>query len=417
MARLLIVEEALKNRNGHWYEYNRAIVEEARKQQHEVTLLAHQDIDSTIEEELQATPFFPVTSWDQVYYSPSAVRRYWGILQHNRLIARLLTRHFQAQNQPYDVVLVPTTVLYHWLAWRWLVFRGHKRWFRRVVLTTRNNAGEYDPEINGYRFNESAKVLALILKSFRKPAASGVAEFASDSEKLCEQYNALSGLPFKTYPHPRTTEHLPLPAPQLRSELVFSALGPPRFEKGSDLVVEAIQKILADNPGFPGRFVLHWTNSAYSPDGQEIHLPEEWNDHPKVEIIRDSLGSTEYQQRIDEADVLLLPYRRAQYHARLSGIIIEAFQSGKACICISNTWLSNCLAKIGKGISMDEESSDALKSAIETLAKDPSSVRFTNDEIQEARQAHSPGAFVDLLVGKGSPRVAESPLFDELAKH
>ena len=36
MARILIVEEALKNRSGHWYEYNRAIVEEARERGHKV---------------------------------------------------------------------------------------------------------------------------------------------------------------------------------------------------------------------------------------------------------------------------------------------------------------------------------------------------------------------------------------------
>lgn len=398
MAKLLIVEEALKNRSGHWYEYNRAIVEEARKRGHEVTLLAHREIESEIREELAAEAFFPVTSWDQVYYHPSAWRRYLGILRHNLSIAKLLRKHFKAQSTPYDIVLVPTVVLYHWLAWRWLVWRGAGKWFQRVVLTTRNNAVKYDPESRSHIFNPSAKVLARVLKSFRHSVGSGVVEFASDSSVLCRQYEELCSLPFNPYPHPRPTDHLPIPEKMPRNELVFSALGPPRYEKGSDLIVEAIQQILKEEPGFPGRFVLQWTKPVYSPEGAETTLPKEWENHPKVEVIRESLTSGEYQRRIDETSVILLPYRRSQYHARLSGIVIEAFQSGIPCICISDTWLEGCLSKIGKGSVMEEEAPERLAQAIQTIACELPTYQFSDEEIDSARSAHSPTSFLEQLI-------------------
>ena len=398
MARILIVEEALKNRSGHWYEYNRAIVEEARERGHKVTLLAHQKIESDICEQLAAEPFFPATSWDQVYYHSSAWRRYFGILNHNKLIARLLQKHFKAQTEYYDVVLVPTTVLYHWLAWRWLVFRGAGKWFHRVVLTTRNNAGQYNPESKTYTFNSSAKVLASVLRTFRRPVEDETVELASDSDVLCRQYRSLCGLPFHTYPHPRPTNHLPIPERTTDGDIVFSALGPPRYEKGSDLIVEAIKNILEDRPEFPGRFVLQWTAEVYTPDKKKITLPAEWHDHPRIEIIRESLSSEDYQQRINESDVILAPYRRAQYHARLSGIVIEAFQSGVPCICISDTWVSDCMMKIGKGSAMQEETASSLSHLISQFIEETANnVRMTKSEITRARQAHSPEAFVNQL--------------------
>ena len=85
MARILICEEALKNKSGHWYEYNKAIVNAARKRSHEVTLLAHQDIECDLCQELEAAPFFPVTSWDQSYNYPRAWKRYLGILRSAQL--------------------------------------------------------------------------------------------------------------------------------------------------------------------------------------------------------------------------------------------------------------------------------------------------------------------------------------------
>lgn len=398
MARLLIVEEALKNRSGHWYEYNRAIVDEARKRGHEVRLLAHKDIESDICEELGATPFFPVTSWDQGYNYPQAWKRYLGILRHNISIARLLQKHFKTETAPYDVVLVPTVVLYHWLAWRWLVFRSAGKWFGRVVLTTRNNAGEYDPESRSYTFNASARVLARVLKSFRHSVGSGVVEFASDSSVLCRQYEELCRLDFRPYPHPRSTDHLPIPENESRKEVVFSALGPPRYEKGSDLIVKAVQQILKGDPKFPGRFVLHWTGPVYSPDGTETILPDEWENHPKVEVIRDNLTSEEYQRRIDKADVILLPYRRSQYHARLSGIVIEAFQSGIPCVCISDTWLERCLNEIGKGSVMEEETPEFLAQTIQAIANELPTYQFSKEEIDSARSAHSPASFLEQLI-------------------
>jgi glycosyltransferase involved in cell wall biosynthesis len=403
--RLLIVEEALKNRRGHWYEYNLAIVTEARRQGIEVTVLAHRDLEEGLRLELKAVPFFPVTSWDQVYYHPSQWRRYIGILRHNFRVARWMRRHF-ASNDPYDVVLVPTVVLYHWLAWRWLAWRYGGRCFQKLVLTTRNNAGDYNPVTRTYQFKSSAKVLRKAVKSFAPLVKSGLVELASDSSRLASQYKELSGLPFSTYPHPRPSDHLPpvVRARDPNGPLVFSALGPPRYEKGSDLILEAIRLARQRRPELRLRFVLQWTMKVYNPSKNEVAPSAELEADPQVEIIRRDLSSAEYQQRIEDSDVLLLPYRRSQYHARLSGIAIEAFQSGVPCICISDTWIADAMQSIGSGIAIEVESAKALADGIIDFTEGNGELRARAIErLALARTTHAPRQFVDMLFANVPP--------------
>jgi glycosyltransferase involved in cell wall biosynthesis len=404
--RLLIVEEALKNRRGHWYEYNLAIVVEARRQGIDVTVLTHRDLEEDLRREFNATPFFPVTSWDGGYYHTSILKRYLGLLRHNLLICRLLGRHFTKTEQ-YDVVLVPTVVLYHWLGWRWLTWRFGGTRFKKVVLTTRNNAGEYDSSSGGYRFNSSAKILRLIVRSFGKSVGRGLVEMASDSHVLCRQYQSLTGIPFHTYPHPRTLS-VPTPSEEAKSgrsaqsQLVtLAALGPPRLEKGSDLILEAIAWIRANRPELPVRFIFQWTDKLMRPSGEEVLPAPELLTDSQVELIRSDLSSNAYLEKLMEADALLVTYRRNQYHARLSGVAIEAFQAGIPCICISNTWIAEAMDTLGAGIALEREDVGALVEAIITLVQNSSEyAEKARLRASIAREVHSPKAFVDQLINE-----------------
>jgi hypothetical protein len=80
--KLLIVEEALKDHRGHWYEYDKAVTDINRAIGVNVTLAAHQTVSQDIIQELNALPLFKYTNWDDIYNSPVALKRYWGILKH-----------------------------------------------------------------------------------------------------------------------------------------------------------------------------------------------------------------------------------------------------------------------------------------------------------------------------------------------
>lgn len=398
--RLLIVEEALKDTRGHWYEYNRAIVAEARRRGVATTVLGHAELQADLRRELGAEPYFPVTSWDGVYYHPSEWRRYLGILRHNLLVARLVGDYL-GKAQPFDVVLVPTVVLYHWLAWRWLAWRGRARWYRKLVLTTRNNAGEYDPATRRYIFRSSAKILKRIVGSFRGPVSRGEVELATDSEKIAMQYEALCGLPFSVYPHPVEDSGIPsrVRSSEPAAPLSFGVLGPPRFEKGSDLVFDAIRIVRSKPAGKDLRFLIQWTGDCHDPQGRRILPGADIEGDTGVALITANLSTSEYQRRLAQCDVLLLPYRRAQYHARLSGVAVEAFRCGIPCICFSDTWIAESMARFGAGVAVEEESAAALAESILELAgsyRAHSAAAF--ERASEARRYHSAESFVDKLL-------------------
>ena len=402
--RLLIVEEALKDRRGHWYEYNRAIVAEARRRGVETTVLAHADLQEDLRRELGAKPFFPVTSWDHVYYHPAAWRRYLGILRHNLLVARLVGAYL-ADAGPFDVVLVPTVVLYHWLAWRWIAWRGKGRWFGRLVLTTRNNAGEYDPATRRYRFTASARVLRRIVGTFRSPVRGGVVELASDSGRLAAQYEAQCGVPLSVYPHP-VDDDLDARRPRGRdpsAPLTFGALGPPRFEKGSDLILEAARLLRNRHPAKQVRFLIQWSGECHDPLGRLVAPGADLEGDANVTLVTSDLSTAQYRQRLAECDVLLLPYRRAQYHARLSGVAVEAFRSGIPCICVSDTWIADSMALFGAGVAIEEESAEALAEAIARMAgRYDEYAALAIGHAEAARRFHSAEAFVERLLRTGS---------------
>ena len=401
--RLLIVEEALKDRRGHWYEYNRAIVAEAKRGA-EVMVLAHRDLEPAIAAELGATPFFPATSWDGVYSSPSPLKRYLGILRHNLLVARHMERLFRTAGY-FDVVLVPTVVLYHWLAWRWLAWRGRGRWFGKLVLTTRNNAGEYDPGTGGYVFNASARVLKRIVASFRGPVRRGEVELASDSSVIAAQYSALCGVPFAVYPHPVDDASPARGARANLAPITFGALGPPRFEKGSDLVLEAIRLFRAG--GGDSRFVLQWTGECHDPGGNRVEPGQAICADPGVTLVTDDMTTAEYQRRLDECDVALLPYRRAQYHARLSGVAVEAFRKGIPCICFSDTWVAEAMGQYGAGIAAADETARSLADAMASMREDFAvHAERALERSQAARRYFSPASFFALLTAYRRGRAA-----------
>lgn len=65
--RLLVVEEALKDQVGHWYEYVKAVAELNRADGVEVTSVVHVRISPGIPREIAAIPGFARTPWDGDY--------------------------------------------------------------------------------------------------------------------------------------------------------------------------------------------------------------------------------------------------------------------------------------------------------------------------------------------------------------
>ena len=398
--RLLVVEEALKDHVGHWYEYVKSVVELNGKEGVLVTAVVHCRVLPEISKELSAIPAFERSNWDGVYAHPRAWRRYLGVFRHNWLVYRTMSQIID-KHGPFDCLFAPTVIVHHVLGWR-LLFAIKGRKIKRLVLLFRNNAGSYEPGSSTPKFKRSAAILATTLRSFSKSIRSGRVLLATDSDRLAREYELLCGLRPVVFPSPRLAQFLDQPdAPKTQNEpLIFSSLGPARFEKGIDLLQEAIKLCLRRGLKRPVKFVIQWNQPILEADGQEYFPDTSLVGDDRVEFIRRPLESAEYDATIARSDCLLLPYRRDSYFARISGVAVEAATAGIPMIFTNDTWNADLVDKFGAGIGVEDGDIEGLANAVNAMIEGFELFHKVAIERKTAAQdAHSAHTFIEKLWG------------------
>src|SRR5580698_364557 len=105
--RWLIVEDALRNRKGHWFEYIRTFERELRELGDDVTILADRTAEPFLVEQLQVQPVLPVSIWHRMSDNAGLIRRYLRVPVHAAKTYRAITNYLQGQEK-FDVIFVPT---------------------------------------------------------------------------------------------------------------------------------------------------------------------------------------------------------------------------------------------------------------------------------------------------------------------
>jgi glycosyltransferase involved in cell wall biosynthesis len=397
--RMLVVEEALKNESGHWYEYVKSVAELNRMAGAETAVVSHVETDPAIRREIGAHAIFPWTSWDNVYRYPQAWRRYLGIVHHNLRVYRVMSR-FVKQHGPFDILFAPTVTIHHVIGWRLLMARHGGRRIGQIILLFRNNAGSYADDSKTPVFKRSTDILKWALQSFRPLLARGRARFATDSRKLAFEYKHLCGIEPDVFPSPRIAPSAPPapPAPPVRvpgAPVIFSCLGPARFEKGIDVMQAAIRLYLERHPEGRARFVIQWNDPILDVVGAIYPPDPALRADPRVELIEQTMSSAAYDAAVARTDCMLLPYRRASYFARISGVAVEAVTAGVPVIYTRDTWNEDLVLDLGAGIGVADNDVSGLADAIAKMVEEFD--RFSAEAVARAdaaRRSHSPMAFV-----------------------
>lgn len=401
--RLLIVEEALKDYTGHWYEYDKAVTEFNRAMGVDVTVAAHETVDSEITQSLGAFPLFRYTNWDGIYSTPSAWRRYFGILRHNWYVYKTMDQ-LLADAECYDCIFVPTVIIYHWIAWYWLTRKYQGRKFERLVLFVRNNAGSYPKGETRPVFKRHTILLKKILQGFQKWVEAGVVCVGTDSARHATEYKLLSGLDLTVFPHPKVQ----LPANVAKTTcqdtradnypVVFSCLGPARLEKGADIFQAAILYLQETHPQLNAKFVLQWNREILNEDGSIFQRSVELEKSENVLFLVNDLTSEEYDFYLTQSDCIVLPYRRTAYYTRLSGIAIEAAMLGIPLIYTRDTWLEDAVSQYGAGIGVETENAKDLAETIIVMVEKIEQYRLAAQERSKlAQEYHSQSNFLQCL--------------------
>lgn len=362
--RLLICEEALENYKGHFYTWIKAIRTINTAAGATVLVAGNKKVESAIREELKVQPAYSVNSWSGIYHHPKAWRRYIHVFRHNFRLIRENRRLFNETGK-VDCVVLTAARIYHLIAWyflcRWYI--GKK--FDRVVFFVLTSEAVYNEDHTQFTFKPSSALIKMVIRGFKRYVANGSVVFAGDSHVTCNEYETLTQVPFRLFPSPGAGLHSgKRPTPVKEGLPTFTFLGVSVIDKGIDILQRAVLRIFESDPAFPARFVIQWGVKTIGYDGQEVPVSPILRATPQVTILEHVLSDEEYKRLLDQADFIVLPYRRVEYFNKISGVAIEAALAGIPMIVTENTWLSWALQEYGTGLTVKDGDVDDLVSKI-----------------------------------------------------
>jgi glycosyltransferase involved in cell wall biosynthesis len=207
--------------------------------------------------------------------------------------------------------------------------------------------------------------------------------------------------------------------------IVFGCYGAARWEKGSDIFQEAIKLILKnevasgkwrvasleDEPQLvtrdplpvtaaerPFRFAIQWVEDFQNDSGNLVSIDPWLREHPQVEVIGRYFQGDEYERRLAETDVMVLPYR-SPYRLRVSRVVIEAMMHGMPVIATEGTTLHEQSNAHGCGLGCQEEAVEGLAETIlEAVENFDQFQRSARAKIRDAERSFSVNHFRQLLI-------------------
>jgi glycosyltransferase involved in cell wall biosynthesis len=214
----------------------------------------------------------------------------------------------------------------------------------------------------------------------------------------------------------------------VKNPIVFGCYGAARWEKGSDIFQEAIKLILknevasgggrvasvedkaepvtrdplpATAAGRPLRFAIQWVEDFRDGEGNLISIDPWLREHPQVHVIERYFEGDEYEQRLAQTDVMVLPYR-SPYRLRVSRVVIEAMLNGMPVIATRETTLYDQAEEYGVVVGCEEGDAESLAGAMLEVAEDFEMMRASSeDKVDGAEESFSVVYFPALLARNG----------------
>ncbi|MCA1661549.1 MAG: glycosyltransferase [Novosphingobium sp.] len=408
---LLIFDDGLRSKDGHWFEYDRAVAQLHHDRGATTTILAHRDFGDPAGLEqagARVVASIPASWWTGKQPEAGGPNRWLTRMRLTSALAELwahlaLARQFAAtlervlEERAYDLVFHPSAMAANLLAWA-LVRPSARNRAGRVVVLTRFGLGAYGAS-GPPTFARKLIYWKWIVRLLKREFARGRLVLSTDSERLASEYEVVTGVRPAVLASARTMPLRPA-EPRADGAITFATLGAARLDKGIDLFQNAIEALLEARGAPTMRFLIQW-NRPVPKSGRHIYSKSEVLEaSPAVEFIQHVLSSEAYDRAMRRIDCMVLPYRRSGYHSQISGVAVEAACAGIPLIVTADTWLSDFLAEQGAGIAVPDGDAVALAEAIRAIAADYPAYRARAIERSAiARERNSPERFVRALWG------------------
>jgi glycosyltransferase involved in cell wall biosynthesis len=392
-----IIEDALRDRKGHWSEYLQTFRRGLEAEGDEVRIFAARECEPALAAVHGAESVLPKSIWARMSDGVPRWRRLLRIPSHGfatyRTISKLLSgcSALHAPLRPVgspsqrrssllpagraspDLIFVPTVLVHHLAGWVPLI-KWKLRDFRGGILLFFPNAPVYldDNGMARIAADPTAKLFKLCIRLLAKDVAAGKVVLGAETEPMTKALTEATGVPFTYLPHPveLSAKHSPTTrnsSPAASADpIVFGCYGAARYEKGSDILQRAIALALAKRPDMPARFVFQWMEDFADGQGGMVHLDCELEAHPKVQVIREHFSDGGYERQLAATDVMLLPYRNP-YRLRVSRVVIEGMILGLPLVVTRGTTLWDQASRYGCAKACDEDSAESVAEAILAL--------------------------------------------------
>lgn len=397
--RLLITEEALELNTGHWPNYIGGLTSAFREQGDEVQVLTHSKAMPEVLSHVNGTPWYSRNCWRD-----SRSQGKMGGLIHNYRFYRESSR-FVRQNRPFDRILALTVRMQHLLAFAALSRSHHIPTTTRFVLLFVQGFGRFTAPGQPTNFPRgfSNRLAQVAFRLMARNVRKGRVILAGETAGMCEELTRFTGLPTTLFPHPvrfpeLPKQHFASAASSHKEVATIACPGFARHEKGSDILHDAISKLLAANTDSRYRFILQWPDPFELPSGAWMNPEHAILNDPRVEFLNDALSPQQYDDMLERSDFVILPYRASSYHHRLSRVAIEAAGKGIPLIYTAHTWTQEIADLVGGGIRIEAENVDAIIDAIQLAFRDQLVLKkLAQAGAPKVREFHSAATFRKLL--------------------
>jgi len=345
--RWLIVEDALRDRKGHWLEWVTTFERGLRELGDEVTVLADSEVEPDIRCSLQAEPILPRSIWHRLGDGSGAMTRYSRVFTHNWQTWRVMNRYLRRQPE-FDAIFVPTVSVHHLLAWARLIkttLRHRKTRVLLFFLTAPVNT-DFDENVVSDG-SPTARLQFALLHWLASEVRSGKVVLGVETKAMRHAFEKMTSLPFVWFPQPVAP---PVRETKTSDEgIEMACFGAARAEKGSDILQKAIQLHRRKYPASRTRFTIQWIDD-FQAEGRLVAKSSELHNDSKVSFVTHYFRDGEYAEHLRRTDVMLLPYRLSSYALRGSRVVIEAAVNGIPVIATRGTTLANLAEDFGTGV-------------------------------------------------------------------
>lgn len=415
-----IVEDALRDRKGHWLEYLQTFQRGLMAEGDEVCFFASEECSPDVAALFGADTILPRSIWARISDGASKWRRLFRIPAHGlatyRAISKLLADcpapHAPGSTLPAarampDLIFVPTVLVHHLIGWIPLIKGKLCKSACRVLLFFPNAPVDLHEDGTAYLLPDPmAKLFRICIRSLVKEVATGKVILGAETRPMVKALSEVTGVPFTYLPHPveLSAEHQPtarnhLPATP-DNPIVLGCYGAARHEKGSDILQRAIRLVLEREAAIPARFAFQWLGDITDAQGNVVKLDPWLKTHPKVDVIESYFEEGGYAKRLAATDVMVLPYRAA-YRLRVSRVVIEAMNLGMPVVATRNTTLHEQAREFGVARDCSDGSVEDLAASILDVVRDFAHLRdAVKAKVLTSRAHFSVRGFCDRLKRK-----------------